>query len=245
VKRPAFQFYPADWRKDAALQSCSIGARGLWHELLCVMHECQPYGHLSINGNALNEDQAARIVGVPFSEYRRLMAELERAGVPSRSSSGELLSRRMVKDERVRTIRAEAGKQGGNPFLLGNKDKQKAASKDNQTGKQIPTPSASALPSGLSSASAFLETGAHAPKPPKKNGVHNLGTRLPDDWRLPEEWKVWAMEIRPDWSPQGVVRESISFRDYWIAAAGTKGVKRNWLATWRTWIRRAEKEPTI
>lgn len=89
------------------------------------------------------------------------------------------------------------------------------------------------------------ETGPRGPQTSKKNGVHNLGSRLPDDWRLPEDWKTWALEIRPDWSPQGVVRESISFRDYWISAAGSKAVKRNWLATWRTWIRRAEKEPTL
>ena len=30
MKRPAFQFYPSDWRKDMALQSCSVAARGLW-----------------------------------------------------------------------------------------------------------------------------------------------------------------------------------------------------------------------
>lgn len=89
------------------------------------------------------------------------------------------------------------------------------------------------------------EPGAAAPKSRPKNGVHSLGTRLPDDWRLPEEWKAWALEIRPDWTPQGVVRESISFRDYWIAASGSKAVKRNWLATWRTWIRRAKGEPTL
>ena len=28
------------------------------------------------------------------------------------------------------------------------------------------------------------------------------------------------------------------FRDYWIAAPGAKGVKLDWLATWRMWVRR-------
>jgi len=31
-KRPAFQFYPGDWRRDTALQSVSLAARGLWIE---------------------------------------------------------------------------------------------------------------------------------------------------------------------------------------------------------------------
>ncbi|WP_424807696.1 hypothetical protein [Rhodococcus sp. 27YEA15] len=29
------------------------------------------------------------------------------------------------------------------------------------------------------------------------------------------------------------------FRDYWIAQPGAKGVKLDWDATWRNWVRRA------
>ena len=58
VKRPAFQFYPGDWRKDVQLRSCSVAARGLWIDLLCVAHECEPYGHLMINGRPMTPAQA-------------------------------------------------------------------------------------------------------------------------------------------------------------------------------------------
>jgi hypothetical protein len=30
------------------------------------------------------------------------------------------------------------------------------------------------------------------------------------------------------------------FRDYWIAVPGAKGVKLDWIATWRNWVRRAK-----
>lgn len=139
MKRPAFQFYPADWRKDAALQSCSIAGRGLWHEMLCVMHECIPYGHLAINGVAIDDRAAARLCGVDVPEYRRLFSEIDRAGVPSRTRECVIFSRRMVKDERIRTVRAEAGKQGGNPILL----KQMDNLPSNQSTEQKPTPSSS------------------------------------------------------------------------------------------------------
>jgi len=35
------------------------------------------------------------------------------------------------------------------------------------------------------------------------------------------------------------------FRDYWIAKAGKDGVKLDWLATWRNWIRneRTKQQP--
>lgn len=130
MKRPAFQFYPADWRKDTELQGCSIGARGLWHELLCVMHECEPYGHLTLNGEAIPEPKAARLVGVEVKEYRRLMLELDVAGVPSRTAKGVIYSRRMVRDEALRNKRAvgggagaEHGAKGGSYGPLGGRPK--------------------------------------------------------------------------------------------------------------------------
>src|SRR5260364_320845 len=81
MKRPSFQFYPADWRKDSALQSCSIAARGLWIEMKCIMHECEPYGYLSINGHAMNAAQLARLVGESEKAIKGLLGELENAGV--------------------------------------------------------------------------------------------------------------------------------------------------------------------
>jgi hypothetical protein len=113
VRRPAFQFYPADWRKDSALQSCSGAARGLWIELICLMHECDPYGHLEINGKPPTDAQVARMVGFSVAEYRKALAELESAGVFSRLDGGAIFCRRMVADERIRNARAEGGKSGG------------------------------------------------------------------------------------------------------------------------------------
>jgi len=143
MKRPAFQFYPADWRKDTALQSCSLAARGLWHEMICLMHECEPYGYMSVNGKPMKAAQIARLVGVTDREYTKLLNELEDAGVYSIDDDGCIYSRRMVKDERLRNIRAEAGKKGGNPNLLGGKVKDLDKQKVNQTDKQSPTPSSS------------------------------------------------------------------------------------------------------
>lgn len=143
MKRPAFQFYPADYRKDPALSSCSLAARGLWVELMCVMHESDRYGVLQVNGRPMDNKQIARMVGESPSVVTRLLAELEAAGVPSRTEDGAIYSRRMVKDERIREVRAEAGRLGGNPDLLKQKVKQKP--------KQNPTPSSSSSASSSSS----------------------------------------------------------------------------------------------
>lgn len=113
MKRPAFQFYPSDWRKDTALQFCSLSARGLWVEMMCIAHECEPYGHLVVNGKPMSAAQIGRLVGISERECKKLLEELFDAGVPSMREDGVIFSRRMVRDEEVRNKRAEGGKAGG------------------------------------------------------------------------------------------------------------------------------------
>jgi len=139
MKRPAFQFYPADWRKDVELQSCSMAAQGLWINAMCIAHECEPYGHLTVNGNAMTAAQIGRHVGLSGKDAQALLTELEQAGVARKTAEGVIYSKRMVEDERLRNVRADAGRLGGNPALLGGKDKGKVK----QTPKQKPTPSSS------------------------------------------------------------------------------------------------------
>lgn len=44
MSRPAFQFYPKDWRTDANLRRCSHAARGAWMDVLCLLHDSDEYG---------------------------------------------------------------------------------------------------------------------------------------------------------------------------------------------------------
>lgn len=117
-KRPAFQFYPADWLTDLALRSCSVAARGLWIDMLCLMHDGRPYGHLTVGKKILVEADVVRIAGVSVEAIEPLLAELEGAEVFSRKPSGVIFSRRMVRDEAIRSRRASGGKLGGNPALV-------------------------------------------------------------------------------------------------------------------------------
>lgn len=64
------------------------------------------------------------------------------------------------------------------------------------------------------------------------------GTRLPEDWILPPEWRDWALQEQPTWTPEHCEQVAASFRDYWIAKAGVNATKRDWFATWRNWVRR-------
>lgn len=162
MKRPAFQFYPADWRKDVELQSCSMAAQGLWINAMCLAHECEPYGHLTINGKAMNPAQLGRQVGLSAKESEALLEELLDAGVARKAEDGAIFSSRMVRDEHLRNVRAESGRLGGNPALVGDKVKKK----DNQPTKQNSTPSSSPSSSpsrGIQGATAPLPPAAPAP----------------------------------------------------------------------------------
>jgi hypothetical protein len=102
LKRPAFQFYPADWRKDTALQLCSIGARGLWWEMICLMHEAVPYGHLVSSGKPVDLKDLSRLVGEVPKTVERYLDELRSREVFTVTEDGIICSRRMVRDEKER-----------------------------------------------------------------------------------------------------------------------------------------------
>lgn len=136
MKRPSFQFYPSDWLRDTALRTCSIGARGLWIDMICFMHEGNPYGHLKVGNKVILPVNLASMVGATLTDVEAWLDELRLAGVYDLDSDGTIVSRRMIRDENLRNIRAASGKLGGNPAL-------KDVSKVNQKVKQNTTPSSS------------------------------------------------------------------------------------------------------
>ncbi len=232
--RPSFQFYPADWRKDPSLSVCSMAAKGLWIELLCIAHESGCYGVLEINGKPMSVQQIARSVGESPASVSKLLAELESAGVFSRREDGAILSRRMLRDEHIRKVRTDAGKQGGNPNLL----KQNTSNLLKQNDKQSPTPSSSSSSSNNTNPLTPSELSPPCEKPVILDSKTSSGTRLPSDWKPPPEYLSFAVNELHDKSPPEIMRIADGFRDYWIAQPGTKGRKTDWLATWRNWIRR-------
>lgn len=117
MSTPWLKFYPSDWRADPALRMCSLAARGLWMEMLCLMHEATPRGHLLVNGRAITSAQLASLVGMDAGSVDVLLSELEQAGVFSRKKNDVIFSRRMEKDENKSRKSRENGKMGGNPSL--------------------------------------------------------------------------------------------------------------------------------
>ncbi|OCX17608.1 hypothetical protein QV13_12695 [Mesorhizobium hungaricum] len=138
---PWMKFYPSDWRADPALRMCSMAARGLWIEMLCVMHEAEPRGHLLVNGNPVTERQLAALAGVSLKEAGALVGELEQAGVFSRDDNGTVYSRRMKCDEEKANQDKANGKRGGNPKLNRGVNPPDKAQKPEARNQKETTPS--------------------------------------------------------------------------------------------------------
>ena len=51
---------------------------------------------------------------------------------------------------------------------------------------------------------------------------------------MPNEWEYWANKERPDLNALKVADQ---FKDFWCAKPGKDGVKLDWAATWRNWVR--------
>ena len=72
-------------------------------------------------------------------------------------------------------------------------------------------------------------------EPTTKERTATRGTRLPADWKPNAELVAWSKTERPDLDLRKVFEE---FKDYWSSVPGSKGVKLDWDATWRNWVRK-------
>jgi hypothetical protein len=67
----------------------------------------------------------------------------------------------------------------------------------------------------------------------------NRGCRLPDDW-FPKPLPSKLAAAVAGW-PDGLLEQELDmFRDWAASASGAKGVKSNWDAAWRNWLRRVD-----
>jgi hypothetical protein len=91
-----------------------------------------------------------------------------------------------------------------------------------------------------------------SPEPPKEInppltpsvGAAKRGTRLPDDFEIPEDWLRWAMAER-HWAMADARAEAATFIDHWHAKAGRDAAKLDWGGTWRNWVRNSRRTGVV
>lgn len=119
---------------------------------------------------------------------------------------------RLAAQERMRKVRA--AKKGVRP-------------NDDGTSPEVPVAPSHPIPSHPSSST-------------KKTSTASRGSRLNPSWLPPTDEVARA---KNNYAPHVDLKaEHEVFVDYWIAQPGAKGVKADWLATWRNWMRRKEAD---
>lgn len=80
-----------------------------------------------------------------------------------------------------------------------------------------------------------------APPTPKtaKPKSEKCGSRLDDEFELPEDWRQWALVNCPLSSRDTVELEGRKFANHWQSSAGQNARKRNWYKAWQNWCYRA------
>jgi len=103
-KLPAIQFYPGDWRKDVGVQSLNYFDRGVWLEMLLLMHDSPVRGKLMLGNGAMSDEALARILHIETETLKKTLSTLLECGVTERETrTGALINRRMLRDELERS----------------------------------------------------------------------------------------------------------------------------------------------
>ena len=76
-------------------------------------------------------------------------------------------------------------------------------------------------------------------KPTTKENILTSGSRLPTNWKPDSDLAEWSKAERPDLDLRKVLEK---FRDYWASVAGPQGLRMDWNATWRNWVRHQKAE---
>lgn len=190
MKRPSFQFYPGDWQANSNLRRCTHAEKGVWVDVMCLLHDQEEYGVLR-----WTLKEIAQAVGCAVGVLRGIVTKGVLKGsdtqlndefvyIPrSGRKDGEPVtlvgtqagpiwySSRMVKDEYVRTIRGESTR-----FSVPDGESPKIAPKD---APNPPFGDGSSSPSSSSASPIPSVTDVTGGKPPLTPDEIIFGYGLP------------------------------------------------------------------
>jgi len=80
----------------------------------------------------------------------------------------------------------------------------------------------------------------HDAMPDKRSPTTHRASRLPDDWKAPDDWIDFAVRDK-QWRPDDARLEAELFGNYWHAKAGKDATKLDWRKTWINWVRNSRR----
>lgn len=225
---PYYKAYPRDFIEGTIGMAFEVkGAYRLILDLIYMQNGKLPDDARYISG----------LLGCTIRKWKLIRSELVSIG--KLQVSGEFLTNYRAVSE-LETLSKHKDKQRENRARPNkNKDLQSPKNhhlRDYPEPEPEPEPKKKELPVGSSKKNDEPDLKSDdSPKPPTPK--QDKGTRLPKDWTLPENYREYAQQQgKPD---HEIDLNAEDFRDYWTAIPGQKGVKTDWLATWRNRVRSA------
>jgi uncharacterized protein YdaU (DUF1376 family) len=218
-----FELYPGDYQRDTA--ALTLAQHGAFLLLLMTYYSTE---------KPLPNDNPTlfRIVRAMTSDEQSDVLIVADLFFPVGSDDGLRHNERADADIAKARIRIESARSNG---LKGGRPKKPAENplgsdpvKRNET-QDVTETKAPQTPYTIQKQEAKERAGARSTK--------SRGTRLSSDWAPDSDLTNWARAERPDLQ---ITAEIAKFRDYWAAKAGAGGVKLDWSATFRNWIRNSK-----
>ncbi len=201
MRRPSFQFYPADWLGNSNLRRCTHAEKGAWIDVMCLMNDSDEYGLLRWPLNDL-----AQAIGAQVEILHALIAKGVMRGAEDVECEAFIYtprhgrkngdpvalipvqrgpvwySSRMVRDEYVRQHRGDSSRFGAD----GEGEDEGPKATPTQTPKAAPMPPlvAPMPPFGDGSTSTSTSTSKNMPASPSssppdpKKAIFDLGVSI-------------------------------------------------------------------
>ncbi|TAM02184.1 MAG: hypothetical protein EPN70_17545 [Paraburkholderia sp.] len=130
MTRPSFQFYPGDWQANSNLRRCTHAEKGVWIDVMCLLHDSEEYGVLRWPLKEIAQAIGASLATLKSIVNKGVLKGADkgqtcaaciyvprsgrRDGEPVTLVAGQdgpiWYSSRMVKDEYVRSVRGESSR---------------------------------------------------------------------------------------------------------------------------------------
>jgi hypothetical protein len=236
MKRPAFQFYTKDWQTNLKLRRCSPAARGVWIDVLCLMHQSDEYGVLRWSLKEIANTAGASLAHVRELADKGVLKGGDQGCEPyifTPRHAGKVgdpvvlieatrtacwYSSRFVRDEYVRGRRGE-----GTRFDTDHQPESRSPKV--RVGDELgdgPPVSNLQFTNPLQEPSVPSEGGTAKPRAARK---------CPKWFEVDEKLRAWAAD---GFSAVDLALETDKFRDHTFGHAIT-----DWPGAWRNWIRKA------
>jgi hypothetical protein len=172
-------------------------------------------------------------LGLSARTVQRSLSELAENGALDITERFSEVGQQLPSRYHIRTTRREGDKS----VTLADTDVTHVGDKSVTGGVTNLSPETDVLQTELEVERERRASADPAPPKPKRTSTSTRGTRIAADW-LPEPQVRQAIvaELRgfdDDWFR----RQHANFIDHFLGAAGAKGVKVDWNATWRKWMR--------